>query len=212
MDVKDWIRHAVADDTRALDPEPEQDGDDTASYLIRNNESGVAVREATLGDALAIAAVGSRSFRHAHAAVLHPVDLAGVVSRFDEPEVRKELADPDSRWLVALWAGETVGFAQIRTATLPTNLLGRFPIELHGIFVAPDWSGQGVGRTLIEASSKLALSLGYESLWVRVFAANRAAIAFLEGLKFECVHWDVAVGRKSSATIWTLSRSLTATA
>ena len=208
MDAKDWIRNAVASGV----PPPDADADDTASYLMRHQASGVAVREATASDAPAIAAVGTRSFRHAHAAVLHPVDLAGVASRFHEAEVRKELGDPDSRWLVAMWAGEIVGFAQIRTATLPTNVFGRFPIELHGIFVAPDWSRHGVGKMLIEASSKLAVSLGYESLWVRVFAANRSAIAFLEGLGFESVQRDVLIGQKSSATIVTLARSLTVTA
>jgi GNAT superfamily N-acetyltransferase len=118
------------------------------------------------------------------------------------------LADPDSRWLVALWEGETVGFAQLRTATLPANLPGRLPIELRGLFVAPDWGRHGVGSTLVEASSKLALSLGHESLWVRVFAANRTAVSFMRHQRFERVHRDLLIGRKSSATVLTLSRCI----
>lgn len=203
MDTNDWIRRVVSTSSSH-----EDDADDTAPYLTRDGGSGVVVREASQNDVPALSAVGGRSFHHAHAAVLHPVDLAGVASRFDEADIRRDMKDPDSRWLVALWSGETVGFAQIRTATLPTNVLGRFPIELHGIFVLPDWSGHGVGTALIEASSKLARSLGYENLWVRVFAANRSAVTFLKHQHFTRVHTDILIGRKSSAPVVTLSRPL----
>lgn len=102
-----------------------------------------------------------------------------------------------------------MGYAELRTATAPASVPGRLPIELGGIFVAPDWSGHGVGSTLIDAASKLALSLGYRSLWVRVLAANQAAVSFLGSLRFARVHRDLLVGQKSAATVLTLSRDLT---
>lgn len=183
MNAKDWIHRALTEidgGFAAEDDEPR-----TAGYLLRDEATGIAVREATRSDAPALAAIGARAYRHAHGAVLDVFDLADdVTARFDLGRFRSELAESETRVLVAIWEGNEIGFAQLRPCRPSLGLPGARPLELYGLYVAPDWMGNGVGSALVRGAVALAGELGYDSLWCWVWAGNRKAIAFLEGWGF----------------------------
>ena len=129
-------------------------------FRYRTPDTGVEVRDGFASDASALAAIGARAFVHAHSGAIHPVDLAGVAARFEPAEIRADIDQKRARWLVAQWSGDTVGGAQLRVSDEPAEFAGRHPIELGGIYVAPDWSGYGVGSALVEGCIRLARKLG----------------------------------------------------
>ena len=186
----------------------ESSGEITPLYLFRYRtpDTGVEVRDGFASDAPTLAAIGSRAFVHTHSGTIHPVDLAGVASRFDAAEIRTDIETRRSRWLVAQWSRDTVGGAELRISKGPDSA-GEHPMELGGIYVAPDWSGYGVGSALVEACSRLARKLGHDALWVRYFESNHHATEFLEHAGFVVVNRETSVaGLRSQATVLTLAR------
>jgi len=181
----------------------------TPLFLFRDAATGITVREARGRDAQTLSAIGARAFHHTHASMLHPADLAGVASRFDEAGLRENIEKRHSRVLVALWSGEVVGYSQLCVVPAESVRSGELrPMELHGVFVAPDWSGNGVGSSLLAASNDLARRLGHGSLWVRFFAENRHGVEFLKRLGFICIGEENVLGRNGWTPVVTLSRTL----
>jgi ribosomal protein S18 acetylase RimI-like enzyme len=195
MDVEYWMGHALKETEvvkRTEAPEVQ-----TAGYLFRDDRTGIAVREATLSDAPALAAIGARAFQHAHGGGLNRWDLAtDVTERFDLARLTTELADRENRMLVALWEGNEIGFAQLRPGRASSGYPGARPLELYGIYVAPDWMGHGVGSHLVRGAFALGRELFFETLWVSVWKGNASARSFLEGWGFRYAgERSIEVGR-----------------
>lgn len=214
MNLKEYIRQALEEEASIAHGNDEVDGDrETARYLLRDDATGITVREATLRDAPELAELGARAFRHAHASLLDPWDLAAdVTSRFDEAKLRTELSDPDSHWIVAFWDRTLTGFAQLSAGTVPIQVKERLPLELSGVYVAPDWMGHGVGSALIRGSIRLAGHLGRESLWVTAWAGNQRAIDFFEGWGFSTVGGGrFRIGKRGEGELVILARPVSVT-
>lgn len=182
MDVKEWLGEALRQTAVSAPTEPEIP---TAGYLLRDERTGIAVREAALKDAPPLAAIGARAFQHAHAGGLNLWDLAAdVTERFDLGRLRDELSNPVIRVLVALWEGDAIGFAQLRPATPSFGPPRDRSLELYGIYVAPDWMGQGVGSALVRGAFALGREVRSERIWVSIWKGNGRARSFLEGWGF----------------------------
>lgn len=180
MDTETWIREAVRDE---VESSPDDTASSTFGYVLRDDSIGIAVRGAVPEDAAELAVIGLQAFHHAHAALLHPTHLVGdVLDHFGSRRFREDLFDPEKRSLVAVWEGTTVGFAQLRLGLPTIPIEASRPLGVDGIYVAPDWSGYGVGSSLIRASLALASDVGSDVIWVRTHIRNRGACSFFR-------HW-----------------------
>lgn len=132
------------------------------------------VREATVGDALAIETIRVRGWRAAYRHVFPPEELDALP--VDETRWRRRIAEPPRGWsiVVAEEGGAVVGFA----ATGPSRDepgLG----ELYAIYVDPGRWSAGAGRALIaRAEEGLAADYREAALWV--LEANDRARRFYE--------------------------------
>lgn len=206
MGVHTWIHRAVSE-AEGLPARPDDSGTEltTAGYLLRDGETGIVVREATLEDAPELAGIGSRALHHSHSGFLDLSGLAGLTSRVDLPAVRRQMRDPKSRWLVALWERNTVGFAVLRegAASEPEDR----PLEIHGLYVAPDWMGRGVGSVLVKGAVTCARGEAFPVLWTAVVEGNPAAARFFRTWGFEPIGRErYAVGRKHAVNVVVLTR------
>ena len=201
---KQWVREAMAG---AGSSESDSDSP-TSQYVLFDARTGLAVREASESDAPDLAGIGARAFQHGHAAIFDPLDIVeDVAARFSEARLRVELRDPDAHWLVALWSGASCGFAHLQSATAPLTVGTRLPIELRGVYVAPDWVGHGVGSSLVRGAISMAAGLGYGSLWTCVANENEPAKAFFRHCGFsEASKMPSTVGRRSRARLLVMSR------
>jgi diamine N-acetyltransferase len=206
MDATTWIRREVARaGRRSGDPDDSGTERPTAGYILRDERSGIVIREATTADAPALAAIGSRALQHSHAEVLDLSGLAGLTSRCDLAAVRREMSEEGALWLVALWESNTVGFAELRRNDAP--VVGERPLEIHGLYVAPDWMGHGIGSMLARAAIDCARELGFKVLWTAILEGNPGAARFFRSWGFECIGRErYTAGRKVPIDVLVLSR------
>ncbi|HXV63374.1 MAG TPA: GNAT family N-acetyltransferase [Vicinamibacteria bacterium] len=209
---KEWVRQAMEEVQVSGGEGDDTLSDTTLRYLFRDEATGLLVREATSEDAAAMAGIGARAFRHAHASLLDPWDMArDITTRFDEEELKRVVAEADSHWLVAIWDRTITGFAQLQSGTIPLQVRGSRPLELRGVYVAPDWMRIGVGSALIRSAVQLAKHLGNESLFVTAWAGNANAIDFFKAWGFAPVgRGPFRIGRRGSGDLVILARPVPA--
>ena len=99
-----------------------------------------------------------------------------------EPGLREVLfgAKPSAEVLLALEAGEPVGFA-VYFHNFST-WLGRPGLYLEDLFVRPEMRGKGYGRALLERLAQIAKERGCGRMEWAVLDWNAAAIGFYEAL------------------------------
>jgi len=83
----------------------------------------------------------------------------------------QRIGNPKIRMMVAIVAGDIVGFASIRAESPKTA-------ELSGIVVLQSASGSGIGTRLIQRTLRLAAGLGFKTMTVRTEVFNERAIGF----------------------------------
>jgi ribosomal protein S18 acetylase RimI-like enzyme len=85
--------------------------------------------------------------------------------------------------LVAEEDGELAGYVALRASTpLESN---RHVISIHGLAVAEEHRGRGLGRALVEAAAEEATRRGARKLSLRVLGHNTAARGLYEACGFE---------------------------
>jgi len=68
-------------------------------------------------------------------------------------------------------AGTVVGSAWVA----PAEEVGRGALFFYNLVIEPGFRGRGYGRASMAAVERLALSLGYDALWLHVFGDNTIA-------------------------------------
>jgi GNAT superfamily N-acetyltransferase len=142
-----------------------------------------SVREATAADAAGMGWVQAAAWRASYAGVL-PADALAAL----EPEAlgevwRDGLVRPPSgshRVLVALSAGELVGFAAIGPAEGAPPQVG----EIMAFVVAPEAQHAGHGSRLLNAAADRLRQVGFDEVVVWVLAADDARRRFLGAAGF----------------------------
>jgi GNAT superfamily N-acetyltransferase len=149
----------------------------------------VGVELAEAGHAAGICRVGTASWRDAYSDVL-PDDYveANIRVRYDPERIAEQIADSDGvgEWLVALDRGAEDGDA-IRTVvgTVRDDRPEAGVGEVSGLYVHPDWQGEGVGSRLLSVVTERQRAAGATEQHTYVFADNDAAIGFYESKGFE---------------------------
>jgi len=142
------------------------------------------IRPATASDADAIAAIWNHFIRHTTVTFLP-----------DEKSVAdvEAMLATDPCFVGLDEGGAVMGFAryfQLRGGR------GYAPTSEHTVLLAPDASGRGMGRALIEAVVAHATAAGRHTLWAGVSGENDAGVAFHAACGFEEVARLPEVGRK----------------
>jgi L-amino acid N-acyltransferase YncA len=70
--------------------------------------------------------------------------------------------------------GTILGFARVSPYSVRKAYAG---VGEHGVYVAPEARGRGVGRALMDALAESAEAAGYHKLTSRVFTTNAASLA-----------------------------------
>ena len=147
------------------------------------------IRPAVPADALALAALGERTFRDAFAADNSPEDIAAhVAATYSPAKQASEVTDSRRSTLVAATdVGELIGFAQLLAGEVPPFVTGPAPIELLRLYVDRGYHGQGVAQALMATALEVASDRGALTIWLGVWERNPRAIAFYRKWGFEDV-------------------------
>ena len=139
----------------------------------------VRFRTATTDDTAALAAFSERVFRETFGPHNRPEDMdAYCSSAFSLAQQRRELEDPDRHIVLAMLAGELVGYAQLCAEPAPAFVTGEAPIEIRRFYVDPRWHGCGHAHALMTEVMNAAQHRGARTLYLSVWDRNHRAIAF----------------------------------
>jgi ribosomal protein S18 acetylase RimI-like enzyme len=147
---------------------------------------GVVYRDAAADDASALAAFCARTFVATFAHLYPPEDLSAFLAeKYGEPIQRAEIADPMTRYRLALREGEIVGYCMMGALDIAVDEPGA--LELHRLYVAEDVKGAGVAAALMDDCLAWARAKGAQALYLSVWENNFRAQSFYKRYGFEHV-------------------------
>jgi GNAT superfamily N-acetyltransferase len=155
--------------------------------------------------------MGRLTFTQSYASIIPPEELASYTSRaFSLEQLRSELTVPGITYLLALAGTTACGYSKLAPTAPPLEINGPNPAELVRLYVLPDWTGKGIGTTLIKESLDAALEQGYCSCWLRVWRGNERAIRFYRRWGFREVGSEPYNVGKCRETVFLMVRALAA--
>lgn len=147
------------------------------------------LRVPTPADVPALARLGRESFVAKFGYIYHPDDLATFLDQVHTPEaVAAELARDDRLYCIAEGDGRLLGYSKLGLAPgWPEHARGQRAMELKQLYAAPDATGRGIGRTLMDRALAEARARGADEIQLSVYSENPGAQRFYARYGFEKV-------------------------
>ena len=139
------------------------------------------IRQATIKDLNLISTLGITTCYEAYFELDPSHDLADYCMNFFSLEqVKQELNDENSTYLIAEFNGKAVGFVKLREGKKIECLAGKNAIEVQRIYLLEKLKGKNIGQALMDKCFEIGREKGYEMLWLGVWDKNIAAQKFYE--------------------------------
>ena len=139
------------------------------------------IRKATIADLNLISVLAITTHYEAYFELDPSHDLADYCVRFFNLEtVKEELENPNLTYLIAEFAGNAVGFAELREGKKIECMKGENAIEIQRIYVIEPMKGKRIGKALFEKCCEIGREKGYTTLWLGVWDKNIKAQKFYE--------------------------------
>lgn len=147
------------------------------------------LRDATSGDAAALADLGARSFCAKFAHLYKPDDLSNFLAESHcEATVAGEIADPKIAVFLAVEDDRLLGYCKVKLACgWPEHARGKSVIELKQLYTDPDVTGKGIGTALMDHAMELAREAGADEVQLSVYSDNPGAQRFYRRYGFDKV-------------------------
>lgn len=130
------------------------------------NDHRVAVRQATIDDAPALAVIGPAAYAESYSDLwADPVAYAAHLGTFDKTAFERLLGSEHAAW-VALVGQTIVGFLSMNTNSPDPIRRREAGAEISRIYLLKPCRGRGIGRLLFEAAEQRARTEGCEYLWL----------------------------------------------
>lgn len=167
---------------------------------------GVEYRDATVADAAALGAFAQATFTETFGHLYPPEDLAAFVgAKYRADVIGAEIADPDTRYVLALRDDAIVGYSKLGLVDM--NVDTTDALELHRLYVDSSVKGAGVAKALMDDGLAWARGKGARVMYLSVWENNARAQAFYKRYGFEHVgEHKFMVGRVADRDfIWRLA-------
>ncbi|KAI1004155.1 hypothetical protein K3495_g4057 [Podosphaera aphanis] len=176
---------------------------------------GVMLRRAEAADIPSICTLGASTFSTTFGHSLLPKDLTAYLeSAYSTQAIAAELANPAMTTTVAAdptQPAHILGFAQLirHSSTAEPSLLGvEKPIEMHRLYVDPQFHGQKVGASLMGEMERIARNEGFKTMWLGVWEENYVARKFYDRWGFVRVGEHPFIMGDCTQVDWILSKRL----
>jgi len=131
--------------------------------------------------------LGLETFSETFAQSNNPEDFQKYLTEsFNERQVKKELNESGSTFLLAYHHKELAGYARLRESD---EVQKKFPskrlIELQRIYSYQKFIGKGIGKALVNHCIQLSKEKGFNIIWLGVWEHNQHAIQFYKHFGFE---------------------------
>lgn len=126
-----------------------------------------------------IAALARETFLQTYAGTSIEGHLAGYADlHFTEEVIRRDLENPDFRFLIARVGDTPAGYAKLRRDRQPRGILETRCLQLERIYILRSFQARGIGQQLIDTIRGIARQHGDRVLWLQVWQKNEAALDF----------------------------------
>ena len=147
----------------------------------------IQIIQATLSHVSLLSKLGAETFSETFAQANNPDDIQKYLAEsFNEEQVKKELNESGSIFLLANYRNELAGYVRLRESN---EVQEKFPskrlIELQRIYSYQKYIGKGIGKALLNHCIQLAKEKGYHIIWLGVWEHNQHAIQFYKHFGFE---------------------------
>lgn len=160
------------------------------------------VRIATKKDLNLLCALATTTFFEAYFEQDVSRDLGDYcVKAFNLNQLKIEMEDTNSSFLIAEYDKKAVGYAKLREGKLPDCIEKLDSIEIQRIYLLEKMKRKGIGKILMENCYKIALSKKYSNVWLGVWSQNKKAIEFYEKLGFiktGTIEFEYGSGRETN--------------
>ena len=152
--------------------------------------SDLVIRFAADDDLKLLVALGMTTCYEAYFELDPPKDLAEYcVWSFSEAQLKTELEDVNSTFLIAESGGRAVGYAKLREGKKIECMAGKNAVEVQRIYILEKLKGKRIGERLINRCFEIAKQRGFGVVWLGVWDKNTAAQAFYEKIGMTRVGW-----------------------
>lgn len=154
------------------------------------NTNDLKIRRGKIEDAETLMPLAIKIFNDTFAGhpLNKPEDMETYTAEaFSLEQVRRELTDENKIVFIAEIEGEMIGFAKLKEHSTENCITDPNPIELQRFYIAHEFHGQGIAKTLMESVLDEARSKNYQTIWLGVWEYNPRAQRFYEKLGFQVV-------------------------
>lgn len=139
----------------------------------------LAIRQATISNVGIISALGITTCYEAYFELDPSKDLAEYcVNFFSLEQIKSEIEDANSTFLIAEFDGKAVGYTKLREGKKIECIQGKNAIEVQRIYLLEKMKGKRIGESLMNRCFEIGREKGYEMLWLGVWEKNIAAQKF----------------------------------
>lgn len=149
--------------------------------------SSVALRHATLDDALVLSALATQVFLDTYATSGVSADLAKeVAALYSTVAFEKRLQNKGAEIVLAGLGQFVLGFADLDSTThCPAP--GVHGLEVLRLYVQAPFQRHGIGKALMSFAERRALERGVQHLWLTAWSGNTPALSFYPAMGFRDV-------------------------
>lgn len=141
----------------------------------------VEIRDARVDDIPTLVTMARGAFRDTYRGLDDPDEIEDYVMTQLTPEYfAPHVGSAASCLLLAVHAGQLLGYALVTQSEPPPCVRAVAPIELARLYLHADVQGQGLGRLLMQAVQARARRFGADAIWLGVYDRNKRAREFYQ--------------------------------
>jgi GNAT superfamily N-acetyltransferase len=162
-------------------------------------------RNATPGDAAALAGIGAQTFVETFGHLYKAEDLAAFLEIHTEASWAKELADPDLAVLLVEDGANPVAYAKVGPRSLPYEP-DSDAMDLRQFYIVQPWLGAGIAPRMMDWVLDQAKARGAGEICLSVWSENERAKRFYArcGFTYVCPYHFMVGEQADEDEIWRL--------
>jgi len=146
---------------------------------------GMSFRFATLADADCISALAMQVYLNTYAIEgIRPLLVREIHAQFSIAAISELIASPATSFILVEREAHLIAFAQITQGEAHELVAADHAVELDRLYVQERFTGQGLGKALLNHVEALAASSGASKLWLTAWVKNLRALGFYAALGY----------------------------
>ncbi len=146
----------------------------------------ITIRSITIEDVPVLSAIAKQTFYDTFTGTCTEADMESFLEEyFNEPQMAKEVANPDDLYFFAEAEGKPVGYIRFMEDYSSLPLMKQWKaMELKRIYVLKEYHGMGIAQKLMDFMMEYVVKNNYKAVWLGVWEYNLRAQKFYEKYGF----------------------------